>query len=146
MAELINETGPDCVGFNFRRLTRIITGLYDTSLKEAGITTTQFSLLAMISRHEPVKVTELAEILAMDRTTVTRTINLMEKHNYLEIKSGYDRRTKIITISSKGWEKFAEAYPLWEKVQSKITNLFGEDKWRLLKSDLSGLETTISQI
>ncbi len=68
-----------CASFNFRRATRAITALFDNALQESGIRSTQFAILTAVAKTQPVSISTLCEILLMDATTLTRSLDLLRK-------------------------------------------------------------------
>ena len=92
-AELAHCTS--CACFSLRKVTRAVTQLYDEMLRPAGLRGTQFSLLVAVQMAGPVGVTRLAELTVMDRTTLTRNLELLQKQGLIEIAAGADRRSRI---------------------------------------------------
>ncbi|NOT12598.1 MAG: winged helix-turn-helix transcriptional regulator [Methylococcaceae bacterium] len=129
----------DCVGFNLRKATRAVTQLYDEMLRPAGIRVTQYSLLVVLKIVGPVLVTDLAEKIVMDRTTLSRNLELMEKQGLVNVVPGEDRRTRCVTITESGSAVLLEAYPLWQHAQDKIRESMGEERLQALMADLSAL-------
>jgi DNA-binding MarR family transcriptional regulator len=86
---------------NFRQVTRAVTAQFDDALRPAGLRATQLNLLVVIEGAFAVTVTELAAILAMDRTTLTRNLKLLRARGLVEA----DR----IALTSKGRKAAAAA-------------------------------------
>ncbi|BBA33072.1 transcriptional regulator, MarR family [Methylocaldum marinum] len=126
-----------CACFNLRKASRAVTQLYDDTLRPAGIRVTQFSLLVAASLAGPTTVSRLAEIAVMDRTTLTRNLEILEKLDLIEIAPGKDRRTRVVDITGKGQEALSKALPLWKEAQSRVVNALGESRWRTLQEHLS---------
>ena len=78
----------NCTCFNLRKATRAVTQLFDEALKPCGLYATQFTLLAAISSQENVTITELSKTLVMDRTTLTRNLNPLQKSGWVEVTPG----------------------------------------------------------
>ena len=129
----------DCVGFNLRKANRAVTQLYDEMLRPAGIRVTQYSLLVVLKLIGTVLVTDLAEKIVMDRTTLSRNLEVMEKQGLVSITPGEDRRTRWVTITESGSAVLLEAYPLWQQAQAKIRERMGEERLQTLLVDLSAL-------
>lgn len=122
---------PYCACFNSRKLARAITRYFDNKIKQAGINGTQFSLLAAVNYSQPVTVNELAELLAMDRTTLSRNVNVLEKDGLCESSpSEDDKRQREIKLTKRGKRTLEEAYPLWKEAQQHFYNFFDEDEWK----------------
>ncbi len=136
-AELANC--PNCACFNLRKAARAVTQLYDEALRPAGLRATQFALLVVVRRAGPVSVTRLAEHTVMDRTTLTRNLELLQKQGLIEVAAGKDRRTRIVTITAQGNAALAEALPFWQKAQSQVVNSLGQERWAGMLADLGEL-------
>ena len=112
---------------------------YDEILRPAGIRGTQYSLLVAIKLNGPVLVTKLAEDVVMDRTTLTRNLEILGKQGLVNVSSGDDRRTRMVTISSQGLAVLTEAYPLWEQAQARIREKMSPEHLAELLAGLSAL-------
>jgi DNA-binding MarR family transcriptional regulator len=132
----------DCTGFNLRKATRAVSQLYDEMLRPAGIRGTQYSLLVAVQMSGPITVTQLAENAIMDRTTLTRNLEVLEKQGLVHVTSGEDRRTRIVTITEDGRAVLLKAYPLWEQAQSRIREAMSQERLQTLMGGLSALVET----
>jgi len=63
-----------CASFNFRRVSRAVTALYDDALQDSGIRSTQFAILTAVAKAQPVSIGSIADVLVMDATTLTRSL------------------------------------------------------------------------
>ncbi len=123
-----NREFADCACFNLRRAARRITQTYDHALSPAGVTATQFSLLAVLAGiSEGATISGLAERLGTDRTTLTRNLAVVERDGLIAIKPGADPRSKTVLLTKKGRAVFDHAAPLWRKAQSREFDRLGED-------------------
>ena len=130
-----------CTGFYLRRAARAVARLYDRHLAKADMKGTQFTLLNAVFLQSPVTVNELAESLAMDRTTLTRNLKRLESKGWLEAASGEDRRTRWINISSEGKKKLKLALPHWKKAQQETESILGKTGIKNLRTNLKKLES-----
>src|SRR5260370_42323031 len=80
----LNGTGY-CASFNFRRTARAVTSLYDMALRETGIRSTQFAILVGIAKNQPVSMAALADVLVIDSTTLTTSVQLLQKEGLTAI-------------------------------------------------------------
>jgi len=129
----------DCIGFNLRKANRAVSQLYDEMLRPTGIRGTQYSLLVVLKIVGPVLVTELAEKIVMDRTTLSRNLEVMEKQGLVSVTPGEDRRTRKVMITEMGSTVLLDAYPLWQQAQAKIRESMSEERLQSLMTDLSAL-------
>jgi DNA-binding MarR family transcriptional regulator len=127
-----------CACGNVRMTGRALTQFYDQQLKLSGLRVTQFSLLLNISLHEGISVSELAKLLLMDQTTVTRNLEALNQSGYIAItKQDRDARKKSLAISPKGTAALTAAMPLWENAQNRIETGLGPERYRELLKILS---------
>jgi len=85
---------------SFRRASRVLTQHYDRALRPLGVRATQFTLLQALSLAGEVSQGTLGEILAIDSTTLTRTLAIMGRRGWIAIRSGEDRRERWLSLSS----------------------------------------------
>jgi DNA-binding MarR family transcriptional regulator len=134
-----------CTCFNLRRVTRAVTQFYDRALEPAGIRATQFTLLVSLSKAELYTLTEMANSLVMDRTTLTRNLKPLEKLDLIEIKIPKDRRSKAYGLTPKGREILDKGIPLWEKAQNQVEERFGASRYRHLLTELEAVVQVVGQ-
>lgn len=122
---------PYCACFNSRKIARAITGYFDKKIREAGINGTQFTLLAGVNYFQPVTVNKLAERLVMDRTTLSRNVNVLEKGGLCESSPGQeDKRQREIKLTKEGKQTLEIAYPLWKEAQEHFYQFFDKKEWK----------------
>ena len=129
-----------CLCALIRKVGRIATRNYDNLLKPCGIKITQFSLLANIARNPATTVSELAKLLSMDQTTVSRNIRVLEKSGYVRFEDEMtDHRIKRIQISDLGVSKMNEARPLWEQAQLEMQRVLGRENIEVMMKSVKKL-------
>jgi DNA-binding MarR family transcriptional regulator len=126
-----------CTCANIRKAARVVTQMYDTALQETGLKSGQLSLLATLSKQGELPVTVLADILVMDRTTLTRNLKPLVRDGLINITTEEDQRVRVVGLSKKGVKQFDDAYPLWVKVQSQMVDGIGLDRWSAFVEDLN---------
>jgi DNA-binding MarR family transcriptional regulator len=122
--------GLPCMCGSFRRTARALSQLYDEALRPAGLRATQHTILQALTRTGEVRQGRLGEILAMDSTSLTRTLRLMRRHGWTTEKRGEDKRERWLSISKAGAAKLKAATAAWEKVQSQLRGKLGETEWK----------------
>lgn len=117
-----------CTAFKVRSLSRRITQLYDETIAPSGLRSTQFSLLANARRPRGAaapSVTELAEALFMDRTTLTRNLGPLVHAGLVALRSGADARSKAVVVTEAGEQAFRQARELWKLAQRRVRGIGG---------------------
>ncbi len=117
----------NCTFYRLRKATRRLTGLYDAALGKAGLTATQFSVLAMIATAGPRPMSGLAEALGMDASTLTRTLRPLIERGDVSVAVGDDKRVKRVALTEKGQETVALAVPHWRAAQKQVAQALGGD-------------------
>ena len=131
------ETGGKCICFNLRKASRVMTQVYDEAIRSTGYRVTQFMLIGATAKLEPITVTDLAETVCMDRTTLTRNLKPLEKQGVLKVTVGEDRRERVVVITDKGRKLMAKAMPIIERTARKVHEIVGEDRIERLLKDLN---------
>src|SRR3989442_12252062 len=108
-----------------RMVTRAVTQLYDNALRPSGLRVTQFSILATIAGKDEANLKQLEDALAIDQTTLTRSLNLLERDGLIERASHPDRRIKAMRVRTKGRRALEIAQPLWAHAQQKVLREMG---------------------
>lgn len=134
-----------CLSASFRRASRVLTQHYEAALRPLGLKGTQFTLLQALSRAGEVSQGKLAEILAIDSTTLTRTLTIMDRQGWIAIRSGEDRRERLLSLSKAGMTQFNRALPYWEKIQQDLRAQFGDKRWNELFNLANEVTTTVTQ-
>jgi DNA-binding MarR family transcriptional regulator len=117
---------------SFRRTTRALTQVYDEALRPLGLRATQFTILQVLEQAGEVSQRQMGEMLAMDSTSLTRTLAIMRRAGWVAEQHGEDRRERRIRLSSAGKSKLRRALPVWEKVQSQLKGKLGKLEWESL--------------
>ena len=127
--EELENVGPRCAALKVLRASRVLTRAYDEALRPVGLTITQYTLLNAIGHYEPDSIMKLAQMLDIERTTLSRNLSLLEKAGLVHVgEQGGDRKRELL-LTSRGIKKLKEAYPLWSRVQSKVEALFEDEEF-----------------
>lgn len=118
-----------CVCNTLRMVTRAVTQLYDDALRPSGLRVTQFSILATIARKDEANLKQLEDALAIDQTTLTRSLNLLERDRLIERAPHPDGRIKPMRLTAKGRRALKIARPLWAQAQQKVLGEIGTNAW-----------------
>ena len=127
--------GPDrarlspCVCSTLRMVSRAVTQLYDDILRPSGLRVTQFSILATIADMGAANLKQLESRLAIDQTTLTRSLKLLERNGAIDRVPHPDGRIKAMTLTSKGRKALEAARPLWTRAQDRVLRELGTTAW-----------------
>jgi len=129
----------ECTAQRLRRATRTIGRIFDQALAPSGLRETQFSLLIALSLFGEAPLLRVAEELGLDRTTLTRNLQPLERAGLVSSSPGKDQRVRLLRLTTAGQRALQRAYPLWEEAQSTVVKALGRGRWMTL---LDGLAAT----
>ena len=133
---IFREVARACECANLRKAARAVTQLFDAALVPSGLKATQFTLLVTSQLSGEATINELAERMAMDRTTLSRNLKPLIREGLLEVGSGEDGRTRLVRISPKGERALDEAYPMWRAAQEEVIGALGRERYEVLLGDV----------
>jgi DNA-binding MarR family transcriptional regulator len=114
---------------SLRRASRALTQLYEQALRPAGLRATQFTVLQVLARAGEASQGQLGRILAMNSTTLTRTLKIMIRNGWISERRGEDRRERWLRLAEPGELLLQRALPRWEEVQSRMRRQLGSGAW-----------------
>lgn len=117
---------------NVRRASRVLSQIYEEAMRPLGLRMTQFSILQALSLTGEKLQGDLAEFLALDSTTLTRSAMLLRKRGWIKSVKGKDRRERWLSLSRSGEKELARIQPAWEAVQKQLRSKLGEERWNSL--------------
>jgi DNA-binding MarR family transcriptional regulator len=122
-----------CFCLASRQAARKITRLYDSYLQKSGIRATQFTILSQLMLRGEMPIGKLADILGMERTTLTRNLTLLEQKKWISIKAGDDPRARMVGITAAGRGIVRRGFPHWSEAQAHVGKMLGADGQAALK-------------
>jgi DNA-binding MarR family transcriptional regulator len=134
-----------CMCATLRRCARALTQHYEESLRPLGLRGTQFTILQALDLAGDVSQGELGQILAMDRTTLTRTLEIMARHGWITKRSGRDRRERRLRLAKAGKAQLDRALPAWQSVQSRLRSRLGDEPWDQLMKLTNEVTSTVTE-
>ncbi len=115
------EVRDACLCLHVQRAARALARRFDEALRPTGLTSGQFSLLNALNRPEPPGIGPVAQLLAMDRTTLTAALKPLERDGLVaSFSDPNDRRTRLLRLTEKGHQVLAAAVPIWRETHAAI--------------------------
>jgi DNA-binding MarR family transcriptional regulator len=125
-----------CYALAARKSARYLSRLYGSHLAPAGLTVSQFSILGLLKQHGRLKITELADMLMMERTSLVRALKPLQASGSVVADRSGNGRAFDVTLSASGLEKVAEAMPLWAAAQAAFEGEVGRDRAIRLRDEI----------
>lgn len=134
----MSPPGPSdvCTVYRLRMVTRRATRLYDRHLAPTGLGIAQFGLLNAIWSRAGASVTDIAALLDMERTTLTRNLGPLVRRGFVALGAGPDKRSRSVTVTAAGKEAVRNARPYWRAAQAELASALGEERHAALVAAL----------
>ncbi|HEY2526657.1 MAG TPA: MarR family transcriptional regulator [Xanthobacteraceae bacterium] len=143
MPDISAPSEQTCNCYAVRAAARHVTQHYDHFLAPTGLRISQFGILTRLKIYGPLTISELAEKMAIDRTTLGRNIRPLERDGLIDIApKASDRRVKEIRLSAAGTKRLEAARKRWQMAQEQFETNFGPDR----AAELRGLLRTVTAL
>ena len=142
--QLCRQVRVMCTCNQLRRTTRGVTQMYDAAMASSGLKVTQLPILVALGSAGDMPVTTLADALALDRTTLTRNLKVLEHRGLVEMgEREDDARVRMVSLTPSGSAALTGALARWEDVQRAVETGFGEQRLRALYDELAALSEIV---
>lgn len=129
-----------CLCLAAQRAARTLARRFDEALRPVGLTSGQFSLLMSLNRRRPPSIGSVADLLAMDRTTLTANLKPLERRRLvLTTVDPDDRRSRLLSLTSTGKQVLRAAVPIWRRTHEKVDRLLSPVDGRTVRIGLLAL-------
>ncbi len=140
------EIAATCTAFHVRRTSRVIQRLYDNALAPYDLRGTQFTLLNALAIAGEMSMNELADLLTMDRTTLTRNLRPLDGQGWVSLKNGAkDRRQRVVALTKEGRAVHRRALAGWQQAQQATIKALGINELRRLRETLDKLADNLTE-
>jgi DNA-binding MarR family transcriptional regulator len=126
-----------CNCLAIRQAARQVTQLYESHLAAVGLTASQYSIIAKLSRLGPLTINALAGEMGMDRTTTGRAIKPLARDKLVAVEAGSDARTKLVRLTPAGAKRFKAALVYWHEAQQEFERFYGAEQAAALRAALA---------
>ncbi|MBL4636976.1 MAG: MarR family transcriptional regulator [Kofleriaceae bacterium] len=134
VAEAAKIISMDCLATRTRLINRTLTSIYDEALRPLGLTSNQLTILVVIANRGTISPTEIALLLNMDKSTVSRNVGRMQKSDWLIIEQVESGKGQRLALNSRGRTLIQKSLPLWEQAQSQARNVLGQQGANSIRS------------
>ena len=126
-ATAVDQIVGDCLAVRVRLIGRTVTAVYDGALEGHGLTIAQLNLLAAVGKAGPCPPSMLGEVLQLERSTVSRNLNLLLRHGWIEAVSSDAKGIREVALTREGRAKIESVMPQWRKAQRQAAKLLGPE-------------------
>lgn len=117
-----------CTNLKLRQLMRRVAQHYDHEVGKTGLRGTQYSLLSYVVKLGPLRPGELARVMKVDASTLTRNLKPLIAAGWITLTPGSDGRSRRVAITEAGRDKRTEAQRRWKVAQQDINQLLGPQR------------------
>ena len=121
------EVRDRCLCFRSQRFARLLARHFDDAFRPFGLGHGQFSLMMALNRPDPPRLSDLAEFLAMDRTTLTAAAKVLDRRGLIEAyPDPVDGRVKRLRLTPEGRNLLKQAVPVWRATHDTVDKALDE--------------------
>lgn len=125
---IIDDISRNCLLSASRRLSRVVTALYEEEFRVHNIKASQFSLLIVIAKAGPVRRSDVGRYADIDPSTLTRNLAVMASAGWIEeVIAGADGRGNPLQVTAKGRQLINAVAPAWRRAQQRARKVLGGD-------------------
>lgn len=129
-----------CLCLHVQRAARALARRFDVAMKPIGLNNGQFSLMMSLNRPVPATMKSVCDLLAMDRTTLTAALKVLERRGLVRSESDpKDRRGRLLTLTDEGMAMLSAAVPIWTRVHAEIDQELGDGGSLAVRESLSAI-------
>ena len=114
-----------CTNLKLRQLMRRVAQIYDAEVGKTGLRGTQYSLLAHVAKLGPIRPVDLARVMKLEPSTLTRNLRPLMAAGYVTLGTGPDARSRLVAATEAGREKRVEAQRRWRVAQESLNQRLG---------------------
>jgi DNA-binding MarR family transcriptional regulator len=93
-----------------------------------------------LNRPDPPTIGDVADLLAMDRTTLTANLKPLERRGLVKISiDKADKRSRRLMLTEAGRSLLVAAVPVWKRTHAAIERLLTRSDPDHLRADLRAL-------
>lgn len=126
-AELAGSATETCIALRVRRMSRIITRIYDDALRPLGLTASQFTLLTSLAMQDGVTASEVGFDLDIEKSTLSRNLKRLLALGHIIMDPPAGRRGRGLHLTPRGQSVIRDAFPVWQAAQRRATDVMGKE-------------------
>ena len=128
----IDTIAKTCIAVRLRLLNRVVTNLYNDALRPLGLKVSQLNILIVTAKLGLARPAQVCAILQLDASTLSRNVERMRAHGWLEVVPEEDARVQPLRLTPQGKRLIEKAVPAWQEAQRQAAELLGDEGIALL--------------
>lgn len=135
--EIPPEASTQCMVLKTRQAARAVTRRYNRLLRPYGLQCTQVSLLYAVAGNDHKSVSEMADQLAIERSTLSRNLRLLRSRGLIHSDHSGRGRPQTFVLTQEGETLLKVLIPLWKKAQADLRRELGTQDWHAAQDTLT---------
>ncbi len=131
-----------CINAKFRKLHRLAEQAYQQEIGHFDMKGSMPSILFVVGKRPEISQRELADVLIIDTSTVSRDIKRLSRRGLIRFINCDDRRQKALMLTAEGYRFVEKLAPAWAKAQNRMLALIGELNSKRLSIMLDDLQSS----
>jgi len=129
----VDTIASECIAVRMRMLNRMVTSIFDESLRVLSIKVSQLNVLMVVAKRGPMNSAEVGRVLHLEKSTLSRNLERIRKRGWIEVVEGTNARNHLMQITARGRRLVEKALPLWKKAQKTTQEALGENGARAIQ-------------
>jgi DNA-binding MarR family transcriptional regulator len=127
-SSIVEEISSGCLLGHWRKVNRVLTGIYEAEMRDWDLKPSQLNLLVAIAKAGPVRRIDLGKRLHLDPSTLTRNLRVILKQGWIEERPDEaDQRSSRIKVTLKGRKLLDSIAPAWRRAQARARQMLGSE-------------------
>ena len=126
LTSTVETIASECIAVRIRLLNRTVTNIFDEALRPLGVKVSQLNVLMVVAKRGKISPGDVARRLSMEKSTLSRNVERMKRHKWLEVTEGDSGRKQILELGPAGRRLIEKALPLWKKAQAETEAMLGQ--------------------
>ena len=122
----IETIASECIAVRIRLLNRTVTHIFDEALRPLKVKVSQLNVLMVVAKRGPIAPGDVARLLNMEKSTLSRNVDRMRTHGWLKVSEGDSGNKQILELGSAGRKLIQKALPFWKQAQTQTEELLGQ--------------------
>jgi DNA-binding MarR family transcriptional regulator len=125
--DIAETSSATCVALRARRMSRIITRIYDDAMRPLGLTASQFTLLTEVAKQDGVTAVEIGGDLDIEKSTLSRNLKRLVALKLIDMDPPAGRGGRGLHLTAMGDAALRSAFPVWRDTQSRVETALGDE-------------------
>jgi DNA-binding MarR family transcriptional regulator len=116
-----------CTNLKLKQASRCVARHFEAHVGPTGLKATQYSLLSHVVKLGPIGAGELAAVMRLDPSTLSRNLQPLIDKDWVQVRAGVDdARSRVVEATETGLALRVSAQQAWKRGQLALNQRLGE--------------------